>query len=96
MSARRCLSCVNLSSAPYTLYVVCRFSAEGRYAEIQLEKGEGTQVIVKKVVKAPLSGAACVAFTHRRDVLPSLLNATTAATTTTATNNTLPELQVSL
>ncbi|XP_063843649.1 uncharacterized protein LOC135090578 isoform X2 [Scylla paramamosain] len=95
----RLLTC-DMDMSPCTMslaggnWTVMKSLGEGHHAEIELAEGDKTQIIVKKVVKAPPAGTACVAFTHRRDVLSTDPDTTAAAATTAAADNTIPELQV--
>lgn len=59
-------------------------SAEGNFNQVQLNAGEGSQVVVQELVSAPTTDAICVGLSHWRSLLPEA-----------ELNGTLPDVQVS-
>ncbi|XP_069981482.1 uncharacterized protein [Penaeus vannamei] len=57
--------------------------AEGNFNQVQLNAGEGSQVVVQELVSAPTTDAICVGLSHWRSLLPEA-----------ELNGTLPDVQI--
>ncbi|KAK4291427.1 hypothetical protein Pmani_035743 [Petrolisthes manimaculis] len=66
-------------------WTVGNSDSEGRYVEVVLSPGEGAQAVVEQLVTKPPTGAACIALSHRRSLLPGAFNDTS-----------LPQLQIAV
>ncbi|XP_047475100.1 uncharacterized protein LOC125029251 [Penaeus chinensis] len=57
--------------------------AEGNFNQVQLDAGEGSQVVVQQLVSAPTTDAICVGLSHWRSLMPEA-----------ELNGTLPDVQI--